>query len=570
MLLLKGNDAGALRRRIVHDPHAAALAQTFLDKAQGILSTPLMERRFETGRRVMLPTSRLMSDRVFLLGIAFFLTGGQIYRRRLIDEMLAVSAFPDWNEIHFLDTAEMLTAVAIGYDWCASLLTDSEKRVIGTAIMEFAMIPGLHALIDNSKWTRIPTNWNVVCSASLIIGALAVEKSSRDISAEVLEKAIKAIRVGLSAYDGDGGWPEGISYWEYATRFAVLALAALESRDCTFLTIDDFPALFKTWRFGRALTAPSGTAFDSGDSVAVTRRLPVYGWLAQKCGDVDAANWQWRAPGDLHPLDLLWFAPVPVNHVDTRPRVEIFHGAGYATVTSRQGDTYLAIRGGSNSTNHAHLDLGTFIFEYEGVRFVSDLGREDYAAPGYFKAETRFTYFLTQTRAHNTIHFAGHSQSLDASADFVERDDARQIACLIRDHDAPFDHVRAFSLSRDNSAIVVDRLSPAKKIATPVEVIWNLHTQAEVSICETGLKLTLGGMTIQLAISHPPNATLTVSPVCELASAKPAFNRISLKLDAMSEVTIAAVFSTKPDHDAASDIASLERWLEELMQPALL
>jgi len=569
VLLLKGNDAGALRRRAAHDPHAASVARTVLHTAQAILSEPLIERRFETGRPVILPTSRLMADRVFLLGAAFFLTGGQVYRRRLIDEMMAVSMFPDWNKTHFLDTAEMLAVVAIGRDWCEPLLTATERRIIDTAIMEFAMIPGLHALIDNSKWARIPTNWNIVCSAGLIVGALSIEKSNREIASAVLEKACGAIRVGLAAYDQDGGWPEGISYWEYATRFAVLALAALESRNCTLLTVADFPALLKTWRFGRALTAPSGLAFDSGDSVADARRLPVYGWLAQKSGDADAADWQWRAPGDLHPLDLLWFAPVPAKSGDARPAIETFHGAGYATVASPQGDIYLAIRGGSNRTNHAHLDLGTFILEHEGVRFVNDLGREDYAAPGYFKAETRFTYFLTQTRAHNTMNFAGHDQSLDANADFIERDGARQIACLIRDQDAPFHHSRAFSLSGDSSAVIVDRLSLAAEIAAPVEVIWNLHTQAAVRTGETGLELMLDGRTVHLAISHPVGATLTVSPVRELVSKEVTFNRISLKLTAMGAVTIAAVFSKAPNPDAAGEIADLERWLEELTRPAL-
>lgn len=569
MLLLKGNDAGALRRRAAHDPHAARLARTVLDKAQAVLSEPLIERRFEAGRPVMLPTSRLMADRVLLLGMAFFLTGGQVYRRRLIDEMLAVSAFPDWNKTHFLDAAEMLAAVAIGRDWCEPLLTATERRIIDTAIMEFAMIPGLHALIDNSKWARIPTNWNIVCSAGLIIGALSLEKSHRETATAVLEKACRAIRVGLAAYDQDGGWPEGVSYWEYATRFAVLALAALESRNRTLLTIEDFPALLKTWRFGQALTAPSGLAFDSGDSIAAARRLPVYGWLAQKCGDPEAAAWQWQAPGDLHPLDLLWSAPVPAKRTDARNAIETFHGAGYATLTSTQGDIYLAIRGGSNRTNHAHLDLGTFILEHEGIRFVSDLGREDYAAPGYFKAETRFSYFLTQTRAHNTMNFVGRDQSLDAHADFIERDGARQIAFLIRDQDAPFHHSRAFSLSSDRSAIVVDHLSPAGEIAGPVEVVWNLHTQAAVRVGETGLELTLDGRTIHLAITHPPSATLTVSPVRELVSKEARFNRISLKLDAMGDVTIAAVFSKAPDHEGASEIANLERWLEELMHPDL-
>ena len=32
-------------------------------------------------------------------------------------ELRAAAAFPDWNPSHFLDTAEMTHAFAIGYDW---------------------------------------------------------------------------------------------------------------------------------------------------------------------------------------------------------------------------------------------------------------------------------------------------------------------------------------------------------------------------------------------------------------------------------------------------------------------
>nr|WP_298096009.1 heparinase II/III family protein [uncultured Shinella sp.] len=569
MLFLKGDDAKALRQRALQDPLAANLAQAVVGQAQAILSEPVIERRFEAGRPVMLPTSRLMADRAFVLGIAFFLTGGQIYRRRLIDEMLAVSAFPDWNMTHFIDAAEMLAAVAIGRDWCAPLLTTGEKRVIDTAMVEFAMKPGLYSLIDSPKWPRIRTNWNIVCSASLIIGALVVDDTHQEISTDVLERACAAIQIGLAAYGRDGGWPEGAGYWEYATRFAVLAFAALESRGCTLLKIENFPALLDTWRFGRALTAPSGLVFDSGDSLALGRRLPVYGWLANRSADAGAADWQWRAPGDRHPLDLLWFAPAPIGIAEARSDVEVFRDAGYAVVAG-EGGTYLAVRGGSNRTNHAHLDLGTFILECDGVRFASDLGREDYAVPGYFKAETRFTHFRTRTRAHNTIGFAGRDQSLDARADFVECEGERQIACHIRDPDAPYEHFRAFKVLNDRSVIVIDRLRPAKEMTTPVEIMWNLYTQAVVRAGEASLELTIGDKTMYLAIQQPEKASLTVETVSELGSGAHAFNRISLRLEASRDVTIAAIFSGTPAHDGTAEIDGLDRWLEEVMQPALV
>ncbi|WEZ85879.1 heparinase II/III family protein (plasmid) [Rhizobium sp. 32-5/1] len=575
MLFLNGNDASVLRHRVVAEPHARALAETILAQAQAIMAKPLIDRRFEVGRPVMLQTSRLMADRVFLLGVAFFLTGGQIYRRRLIDEMLAACSFPDWNRSHFLDTAEMVAAIAIGRDWCKPLLTSSEKRVIDAAIVDFGLFPGLRSLISGSAWTKTPTNWNIVCCGGLIVAAVVMDDA--EISGPVLEKACSAIRIGLAAYGQDGGWPEGASYWEYATRFAVLAFAALESKGSALLTVDEFPALARTWRFGRALTAPSGMVFDSGDSIAISRRLPVYGWLAQKNNDREAAQWQWQAPGDVHPLDLLWYtSPSSTLICEATRATELFRDAGYATLqnTAPQQGVYLAIQGGSNSTNHAHLDLGTFVLEYQGIRFVSDLGRGDYSTAGYFEPDKRFTHFLTRTCAHNTITFDERDQSLDARADFIaSRSDSevQEIACCIDDPGASFLHYRGFALWDDGTVVVLDRLMARTADAAPCDLEWSIHTQATVAVHDSRLDLVLAGKRIYLWVNGFSNTVPAVELIGggEFPSREGAFSRISLKTAAAGGAAIAAVFSDRPDGDHSARTRRLDRWLEELMHPVL-
>lgn len=41
-------------------------------------------------------------------------------------------------------------------------------------------------------------------------------------------------------------------------------------------------------------------------------------------------------------------------------------------------DSYLGVKGGSASISHAHMDAGSFIYEYNGVRWAMDLGMQDY------------------------------------------------------------------------------------------------------------------------------------------------------------------------------------------------
>lgn len=41
-------------------------------------------------------------------------------------------------------------------------------------------------------------------------------------------------------------------------------------------------------------------------------------------------------------------------------------------------DSYLAVKGGSPLTSHAHMDAGSFIYERKGIRWAIDLGMQNY------------------------------------------------------------------------------------------------------------------------------------------------------------------------------------------------
>ena len=64
--------------------------------------------------------ARGVLDRTYTLGLLWRLDGNASWARRAVREMLHVtsdSSCTSWNPSHFLDTAEMMHAVAVGYDW---------------------------------------------------------------------------------------------------------------------------------------------------------------------------------------------------------------------------------------------------------------------------------------------------------------------------------------------------------------------------------------------------------------------------------------------------------------------
>ena len=200
---------------------ADSVIRAFSDET---LTKPPVTRKM-IGRR-LLQTSREALKRIFWLGYTYRVHGGEAYARRAIDEMLAVSAFNDWNPSHFLDVGEMTMAAAIGYDWLYGQMTPAERKTVARAIIDKGLKPAEN---EADAWFyRSEINWNSVCNAGMVYGALAVWEEDPDYCRSMLEKSLESNQLAYKAYEG-GGYPEGYNYWGYGTSFQIMLEAAVES-----------------------------------------------------------------------------------------------------------------------------------------------------------------------------------------------------------------------------------------------------------------------------------------------------------------------------------------------------
>src|SRR5688572_5321449 len=177
-LYLSGGGEAALRDQISADPVMAKVFANVLREADRQLPTKPVERVL-IGRR-LLDKSRTALSRVLHLGLAWRLTGERKYFDRARAELVAVAQFADWNPKHFLDVAEMTTAVGIGYDWLFSECDEATRTLLRDAIVEKGLKPSL--TVDS--WTRATNNWNQVCNGGIAVGALAVAESERALTAQ--------------------------------------------------------------------------------------------------------------------------------------------------------------------------------------------------------------------------------------------------------------------------------------------------------------------------------------------------------------------------------------------------
>src|SRR5688500_11093589 len=181
ILLFKNEEAG-IRKNIAADPIWAKMHQAILDESDRMIGLPPLER-IQIGRR-LLDKSREAIRRLFFLSYAFRMTQAKKYLQREEKEMLTIAAFSDWNPSHLLDVAEMTLAMAIGYDWLFDKLPETSK----TAIKEAIIKKGLEASLDSrhNSWLRAEHNWNQVCNAGMLYGAIAVYEDQPQLAKNII------------------------------------------------------------------------------------------------------------------------------------------------------------------------------------------------------------------------------------------------------------------------------------------------------------------------------------------------------------------------------------------------
>ena len=65
--------------------------------------------------------------------------------------------------------------------------------------------------------------------------------------------------------------------------------------------------------------------------------------------------------------------------------------------------TFIAMKGGTTAANHTQLDLGTYVFDAMGLRWVDDAGSEYEGLKYHDKKYLRWQYYVARAEAHSTL-----------------------------------------------------------------------------------------------------------------------------------------------------------------------
>ncbi|HEY3282587.1 MAG TPA: heparinase II/III family protein [Armatimonadota bacterium] len=532
-LLATADDFAGLKKRC----ETEALEREWLDRirraAQPMLTEEPARYEIPDGLR-LLATSRRVVSRVQYLGLLYRLEGNRAYVDRLWKELDAAAHFPDWNPRHFLDTAEMTHAFALAYDWLYDAWTPEQRDALRKAIVEKGLGPALACYRGRSSfgwWVKANHNWNQVCNGGIVCGALALADVEPELCGEILESALRSLPLAMEQFSPDGAWPEGPGYWSYATEYNVLILAALDSALGTDFGLSKAPGFDHTGDFPLFMTGPIDRTLNYADGGDGAPRPPQMLWLAKRFSQPAYAAYeqQHAAPA---PLDLLWLdrrllssaaKKAPPNRYFRRSEVASFRGAW-----KDRAATFIGFKAGDNRANHSHLDLGSFVMDALGVRWVLDLGADDYNLPAYF-GNQRWSYYRLRAEGHNTLVLnpsAAPDQDPKALATITRFESKPRRAFAIADLSPAYAPQasgtrRGIALLNRRSVLIQDEVMAGK----PVDLWWFLHTRAAVELSPDGrgATLTQDGKQLHLRLLSPDSARLTVMDAAPLpASPHPA------------------------------------------------
>ena len=532
-LLARASDWDRLRAEVEVDDTSRLFWRALKARADQLLDMPPLTRLM-TGRRLLL-VSREALERIAVLSLVAKVGGDPAHAQRAKDEMLAVAAFADWNPSHFLDVAEMSLALSIGCDWLHDALSGTEREAIEAALIEKGLGPSLDPDAPHNWWQGASENWAQVCHGGLSAAAIAIADRDPALAELILRRAIDQLAVPASAYAPDGVYPEGPMYWGYGTGYHVTLCAMLERLNGDCRGLDSFPGFAESAGVLAELTGPSGRFFNFGDCRDQRRLLSPLFWMARRFNRPDwIAHELATLAGELE--DYLADPQAHHGHYSTlafaflwhEPRVQESSGArsrgwigrGIVPVAVfRTGDLYVAIKGGSASVSHAHMDAGSFILESRGVRFVLDPGMQEYESLertgldlwNQSQDSERWSVFRLGADAHNILRFDGAPQRVDGNATLASFSTEPGDEHVVYDLSSIYADVatsvrRSIRLVADGAILFEDEwTAPAAR-----RVTLQLLTEAEVEISGRSMRLSQADASLTMQVLDDAAVTLSV------------------------------------------------------------
>ncbi len=530
-LLLDAREFKSLSREISkgRNPDLQPLHKFLMDEADSELKgKPLAYAKDKSKRRIRCGNY----SRIVALAYAYRSTRHKPYLQKAEEDMLALCSFPDWVPTHYLGTAGISEVLALAYDW----MYDDLKPRTRAAVEEAVRTKGFDAISEgrNGWWYKCNHNWNQVCNAGVTTAAIVFFEKDPARCSELIRKSISTNRPAtMYIYSPDGASPEGPGYWGFGTGNQLFLNMVLEHAYGTDFGLSDTKGFSNSGKYILYVTGNLGRSFNYSDNNSKVGAMPDLWYFARRFNQPDILyferpriNGKSSYSSTVKNLVALINAWKMGRQPGDAPTRMCFEAQGATPIfTARTGwdkkDLFLGVKGGKASTNHAHMDAGSFVFDAYSMRWAMDYDHPSYSSLEYYlnpmgeslfnmkQTALRWRILIFNNRCHNTltVNDRDHLVSGFAPMTATFTDQGRM--------GASFDLAAVFGgdlACAERTACIVDskylEVNDVLKAPAdaPAHVRWTMLTPAEPEVTPDGIILRQGGVAMLL---HAEGADLT-------------------------------------------------------------
>ncbi|MBP3640264.1 MAG: heparinase II/III family protein [Parabacteroides sp.] len=530
-LLFSKQEEQRIRDLFGTEPLLDSLYVGLMKEAERLLLVPPQEdpRREIKNTKDILPISREQVYRMVNLALAYRLSGDRRFAEKAEKELVHVCNFPDWDPIHYLDVAEMTTAVAIGYDWLYDVLAPSTRQLVVHSIKTKALdlVVEEYNTGNADSWAKRETNWNVVCNTGMVLGALAIEEHYPELAKHIIGEAVRYIPNCLKHFAPDGVCYEGPAYWGYTNMYLSLLLKALNDNFGGDFGLSEMVGVDKSVLYYMHSTSPSGKIFNFANSGSTAPAAePIYFYFSRAFNQPEVATFYRDVLSKtvhegnyfrFYFLSIPWYDTAS-STADALPKLKVYEGINDIVVFNGNrnipNSLYLIAKTGDPDMAHQQLDIGTFIVEMNGIRWTDDLGTDNYNLPGFWDYKPdgqRWTYFRNSNFSHNTLSIDHKLQNSAGTGDIDRLDDRAAQPFVTMNMSTAYAGqsrfvYRTFRMLDDTRILVTDSVglqSPSQSVQ------WSVITSADVECKGNTAVLRKDGKSFSLKIASPTNASFT-------------------------------------------------------------
>ena len=538
----------------------------------------------------LLEPAREVKRRVEYCSMMWRLTKESKYGERAWKEIENAISFPDiYPEISGLVISELLFAYGLGYDWLYDFLDADREKMLREEMVNRLNFMNREIGV-NANWGLLTNNIHSVVRGGTCVAAIALLEKEPKLSDALIRKCVSELPVSMKMTAPEGVYPEGPSYWDYGTIYTVHCMATLEAAFGTDFGLNKVTGYDKTGEFPLFISSPMGAAFNFGDSGSYSPGGAQLYWMAKKYNKPLYSWYQRRVNGGGGVFDLIWYNPeydvnpdladVPLDAVKNGEQ----NFAAFRSSWTDSDGLYAAIKGGYNQTTHGDLDIGSFMIDALGKRWLLDYGYEKYSNPGIFERNTnakRWTYYGKRAEAHNTLVMNPSNapdQDVFASCEIDEFFVSGGGGYAVIDMTAAY---KKYAKSVVRAMMVFDR---KRQVMIRDEIIgkdspkvwWQIHTPANITLSadKKSAVLEIDGEKMMVTLKTPDDAVFEIrdsaplpgAPTSALSIDRTADSRtLAVNLKNVKQTAITVIFSPYwggelDDDRYVPDIKPIEEW----------